>query len=257
MIGVFDSGVGGLGVLRHVRSQLPTADLVYVADHAAAPYGTRSLAEVEERAELCASWLAAQGCRVVTIACNTASAAALHALRRRMPDVDFVGMEPAVKPAAEVTGTGRVGVVATAATFQGELFASVVARFASGVEVLPAACPTWVELVEEGRTRGPEVASEVRRCLKPLLDAGIDTLVLACTHYPALLEAIEAVVGPNVRIIDPAPAVASQTARLARRRGVDTGRGRTELVSTSDRDRLLAAAERMGIVAPARVLALG
>ncbi|SRR5690606_24120721 len=257
MIGVFDSGVGGLGVLRHVRSQLPAADLVYVADHAAAPYGTRSLDRVEERAELCAAWLVEQGCEVVTIACNTASAAALHQLRRRSPQVDFVGMEPAIKPAAEATGTGRVGVVATAATFQGELFASVVARFAAGVEVLTAACPRWVDLVEEGRTSGPEVTAEIRRCLRPMLDAGIDTLVLACTHYPALTGAISAVLGPDVRIIDPAPAVAAQTARLARRRGIHSGRSRTELVSTGDRDRLLAAAERLGIVAPARLLALG
>lgn len=257
MIGVFDSGVGGLGVLRHVRSLLPTADLIYVADHAAAPYGTRTLAEVEKRAELCASYLIEQGCEVVTIACNTASAAALHELRRRLPDVDFVGMEPAVKPAAEASHSGRVGVVATAATFQGELFASVVARFAAGVEVFTAACPSWVELVEEGRTSGPEVVAEVRRCLEPLIDAGIDTLVLACTHYPALAEAITAVLGPQVRMIDPAPAVAAQTARVARRRRVDTGRSRTELVSTGDRDRLLSAAERLGIVAPASLLALG
>src|SRR5690606_39909557 len=107
MVGVFDSAVVGLRVLRHVRSQLPAADLVYVADHAAAPYGTRSLARVEERAELCASWLVEQGCEVVTLACNTASAAALHQLRRRWHQLDFVGMEPAIKPPAEATGTGR------------------------------------------------------------------------------------------------------------------------------------------------------
>lgn len=257
MIGVFDSGVGGLGVLRHLRDLLPGADLLYVADHAAAPYGTRSLAQVEERAFRVASWLVERGCRVVTIACNTASAAALHALRQSLPDVQFVGMEPAVKPAAESTGTGRVGVVATAATFQGELFASVVARFAGGVEVITAACPRWVEFVEEGRTTGPEVIAEVHQCLEPMIEAGIDTLVLACTHYPALIDSIAAVLGPAVRIIDPAPAVAAQTARLARRCGVSAGTGRIELVSTGDRDRLVAMAERMGIVAPASLLALG
>src|SRR5690554_907717 len=124
MIGIFDSGVGGLGVLGEIRRLLPTADLAYVADHAAAPYGIRSLAEVEERSRLMATWLESQGSRVITSACNTASAAALQRLRREYPDLVFVGMEPAVKPAASLTGSGRVGVVATSATFQGELFAS-------------------------------------------------------------------------------------------------------------------------------------
>src|SRR5690606_10475831 len=173
MIGVFDSGVGGLGILVEIRRLLPQADLVYVADQAAAPYGQRSLDEVADRSRRMVVWLKEQGCQVITIACNTASAAALHRLRDDFADLTFVGMEPALKPASTATKTGRVGVVATAATFQGELFASVVDRFGRGVEVRTAACPTWVDLVEAGVT-DHRAEDAVRACLRPLVEAGID-----------------------------------------------------------------------------------
>lgn len=257
MIGIFDSGVGGLGVLAEVRRLLPTADIAYVADHAAAPYGVRTLQEVEERARIVAGWLASLGAGVVTLACNTASAAALHPLRRDNPALSFVGMEPAVKPAAELTGSGRVGVVATAATFQGELFASVMSRFASGIDVVKAACPRWVELVESGKTAGPEVEAEVRRCLQPMIDDGIDVLVLGCTHYPALTETITAVLGPSVRVIDPSPAVGRQTATVATDTGCHEGRGATRLVSTGEPEALSAAARRLGIETTPSLLPLG
>ncbi len=255
MIGVFDSGVGGLGVLAEIRRLLPHSDLIYVADHDAAPYGVRSLEEVRARAETVARWMIEEGCDVVTIACNTASAAALHHLRALHPHVAFVGMEPAMKPAATSSRSGVVGVVATSATFQGELFASVVNRFARDVEVVTAACPRWVELVEEGVTEGPEALAEVERCLKPMIEAGVDVVVLACTHYPALWKPITTVLGPGVRLIDPAPAVARQTARLAepRHRG---GTGRTSLLSTGDPDALASAADRLGVAGDAGLLPL-
>lgn len=234
MIGVFDSGVGGLGILEEIRRLLPTADILYVADHAAAPYGPRHLTEVRERSEKVAAWLLAQGSTIVTIACNTASAAALESLRRLYPGVMFVGMEPALKPAAELTAAGRVGVVATSATFQGELFATVLDRFASGVTVHTAACPAWVELVEAGVTSGPAARAEVERCLSPLREAGIDVLVLACTHYPRLRSVISEVLGEDITIIDPAPAVARQTARLATAHGMTGGDGTNEFLSTGD-----------------------
>lgn len=256
MIGVFDSGVGGLGVLAEIRRLLPAADLVYIADQAAAPYGPRSLAEVEARSRLMAAWLEAAGCHIVTIACNTASAAALHALRRDHPGLAFVGMEPAMKPASRITDRGRVGVVATAATFQGELFASVIDRFAAGLEVITAACPRWVELVEAGVADGPEAEFEVRRCLQPMLRAEVDVLVLACTHYPALLATISRVMGSHVEVIDPGPAVARQTARLAVERNSAGGRARTELASTGDTPALMAAARRRGIDATPALLPL-
>ena len=244
MIGVFDSGVGGLGILAEIRRLLPTADLVYLADHSHAPYGVRSLDEVNLRCEEVVEWMIGRGCSVIVIACNTASAAALHSLRRRHAEIAFVGMEPALKPAVQTTGTGRVGVVATAATFQGELFASVVDRFAAGVQVVTAACPRWVELVERGNLSGPNVAAEVRQCLEPLLTASVDVVVLACTHYPALTPVISEVMGPSVEIIDPAPAVARQTARIA---GRERGAGTTELVTTGNLASLTAAVGRRGI----------
>lgn len=252
MIGVFDSGVGGLGVLSHLRRLAPSVDLVYVADHSHAPYGPKTLAEVAARSEAIAGWLIEQGCDVVTIACNTASAAALHRLRATYPGTLFVGMEPAIKPAAATTGTGNVGVVATAATFQGELFASVMERYGSEVEVVTAACPTWVDLVETGRTDGPDTEFQVRRCLEPMLRAGVDVIVLACTHYPALIPVIARVMGPGVEIIDPAPAVARQAARLGGPKGA--GSGRTRLVSTADPAALATAMDRLGIEGPPGLL---
>lgn len=256
MIGVFDSGIGGLGVFSEVRRLLPEADLVYVADHSHAPYGVRSLEELRQRCEDVSGWLTASGCRVVTLACNTASAAALHPLRRRHPATAFVGMEPALKPAVERTGTGKVGVVATAATFQGELFASVVDRFATGVEVVTAACPRWVELVEAGAVSGREARREVEGCLAPMVEAGIDVLVLACTHYPALTGLIADVLGPGVRIIDPAPAVARQTARVAAKSLAAHGAGTTRLFTTGNVARLEWAAERAGVNGPVSLLPL-
>lgn len=257
MIGIFDSGVGGLGVLTALRRLVPDADLVYVADHAFAPYGNRSLAEVEERSRLMTARLEELGCRVVTVACNTASAGALHPLRRAYPHLAFVGMEPAVKPAAELTSSGRVGVVATAATFQGELFASVMSRYGSGLEVTTAACPRWVELVEEGTIDGPEAEEEVRRCLQPMLERGIDVLVLGCTHYPALQPLMARVLGPAVRIIDPSPAVARQAALVATRAGCHQGTGSLRLLSTGDETALSVAAHRFGLATSPALLPWG
>lgn len=257
MIGVFDSGVGGLSILAEIRRLLPRADLAYVADHAGAPYGVRSLAEVEQRSRIVADWLIDRGSQIVTIACNTASAAALHPLRAAHPDVAFVGMEPAMKPASQTTRRRKVGVVATAATFQGTLFSSVADRFAAGVEVLTAACPRWVELVEAGQTEGAEVEQAVRECLAPMIEAGIDVLVLACTHYPALTRTMIRVLGPTVTLIDPGPAVARQAARQAEDRGVHSGSGITEIMSTGDMAPLVAMARRLGIDATPALLPLG
>lgn len=255
-IGVFDSGVGGLGVAAAIRHELPDADLVYVADHERAPYGPLTPDEVRARCGVIVDWFEDRDCPLVTVACNTASAAALHHLRQGHPDTVFVGMEPAVKPAAESTISGRVGVVATEATFQGELFGAVVDRFAAGVEVVTAACPEWVRLVESGITTGPEAEAAVDDCLGGMLGAGVDVIVLACTHFPALGAAISAVAGPHVRLIDPAPAVARQTASMAARLRVDRGGATTTLLSTADPRRLAAAAGRSGFRSEAALLRL-
>jgi glutamate racemase len=161
-----------------------------------------------------------QNAKLIVVACNTASAAALHYLRDTFPDVSFVGMEPAVKPAAEYTRSGMVGVLATPATFQGALYASVLERFANGVQVLQDTCPGLVGQIEMGNLDGGETHAILEKALRPMLDRGIDTVVLGCTHYPFVIPLIEQIVGENVRVIDPAPAVAKQAKRLLAAGGI-------------------------------------
>ena len=213
MIGVFDSGLGGLSVVREVLRLDPSAAIAYLGDRAWAPYGERTLADVRSRSEQVAAHLLGLGADSVVIACNTASAAALVHLRELHPGEVFVGMEPAVKPAAALTKSGIIGVLATPATFQGELYASVVDRFATDVEVIDAPCPGWMELVEDP-PEGSVIRATIERTLEPLLGRGVDVLVLGCTHYPFLRSHIEAV-APRVSIVDPGEAVARQVIRTA------------------------------------------
>jgi glutamate racemase len=175
-IGIFDSGVGGLSVLREIRAILPAEDLLYFADQAHVPYGPRALSEVRAFSQEIAHFLIDQGSKIIVVACNTASAAALKYLRVTFPRTPFVGMEPAVKPAAAASSNRIIGVIATEATFQGELFASVVERFAQGVRVLTQTCPGLVEMIEAGDLDGPEVTSLLRKRLGPLQQEGIDAL---------------------------------------------------------------------------------
>ena len=236
VVGVFDSGVGGLSVWREIDALLPHADLLYVADQAHCPYGPRSTKEIRSLAQDITAFLIQQGADVVVVACNTASAAALHHLRDRF-STPVVGMEPAVKPAAEHTHTGHVGVIATPVTFQGVLFASLLERFAQGVAVHTQVCPGLVEQVEAGLLEGEETMALLHGYLDPLVEQGIDTLVLGCTHYPFLRQSIARVVGPGVQIIDPAPAVARQTARVLARTRPESShdrQGRRTLYTTGD-----------------------
>lgn len=219
MIGVFDSGLGGLGVAVEVRRLLPDADIVYVGDRERSPYGKRRLDEVRRFSEEVTAHLISRGCDTIVVACNTASAAALHHLRRAYPATTFVGMEPAVKPAAAASTTGVIAVLATAATFQSELFDSVVDRFATGVQVIRHVCDNWVAAVEAGLFDDDSTRETVARDLAPLLEQNVDALVLGCTHYPFLRHLIEEVAGPSISIIDPAQAVARQTARVASSHG--------------------------------------
>jgi glutamate racemase len=203
-IGIFDSGVGGLSVLRQLTGLLPEHSIIYLADQAHVPYGPRTLEEVQAFSFEITRWLLMQHCGEIIVACNTASAAALHKLRKAYPNIPFVGMEPAVKPAAEQTHTGVVGVIATPATFQGELYASVVERFASGVTVLEDTCPGLVEQIEAGNLEGDETRRILEKALFPMLEKGIDTIVMGCTHFPFVIPLIQQITGPNVRVIDPA-----------------------------------------------------
>jgi glutamate racemase len=218
-IGIFDSGIGGLSVWREIARQLPHEDTIYFADQIHIPYGPRSLQNVRLFAETISRYLLDRGCKIVVVACNTASAAALKHLRATFPDVPFVGMEPAVKPAAETTHTGVVGVLATPATFQGELFASVVERFANGVRLINQVCPGLVEQIEAGELNSPATLTLLERCLASIRAANADTIVLGCTHYPFVIEAIRRL-APGATVIDPAPAIARQVDRVLKERGL-------------------------------------
>ncbi len=216
-IAIFDSGIGGTGVLHEVRERAPCADIVYLADHGFGPYGERTLEEVRERTALIARYLRSTGVELIVIACNSASAAALHHLRETVQDVVFVGMEPAVKPAAHKTRTGTVAVMATGATFQGELFKSLVGRFSDDVEIFEQACPGLAKAIEDGSSTD-ELLDEFMPLVK---DSGADIVVLGCTHYPLIADEIASRLSDAVTLIDPAPAVASQVLAVAHDREID------------------------------------
>jgi glutamate racemase len=213
-IGMLDSGVGGFSVLREVRTLLPHEPILYFADEGHLPYGPRSREQIRTFVDAIARFLREQGCDLIVIACNTANAAALHDLRDRMPDFPIVGMEPAVKPAAEHTRSGVIGVLSTKVTNQSELFASVVDRFAQHVHVEARVCPDFVLLVERGAPHNAESARIIAENLESLKTSGADQIVLACTHFPFLTDQIQAYFGPDTTIIDPAPAVARQVKRV-------------------------------------------
>jgi glutamate racemase len=219
-IGVFDSGVGGISVLRAIREQMPEEPIIYFGDQGHVPYGSRSMEQIQKFSEGITRFLLGQGAKIIVVACNTASAAALKYLREKFPNIPFVGMEPAVKPAAEHTQTGRVGVLATPATFQGALYASVVERFANAVELYQDTCPGLVQQIEQGNLDGEETRRILEKALLPMLEQNIDTVVLGCTHYPLVIPLIQRIVGVDVRVIDPAPAVAKQARRLLEARGM-------------------------------------
>jgi len=241
-IGIFDSGVGGLSVLKAIRQQVPDETLIYLADQAHVPYGPRPLEEVRAFAVSITRHLLTQGAKIIVVACNAASAAALQVLRQTFPDVPFVGMEPAVKPAAERTQSGVVGVLATPATFQGALYASVVERFAQEVTLLQHTCPGLVAQIEAGQLDAPQTRRILEDALLPMLSLGIDTVVLGCTHYPFVIPLIENIAGPGVRVIDPAPAVARQVGRVLEARGLLRGSelpgDRIHFFTTGDAGRL-------------------
>lgn len=219
-IGLFDSGIGGLSVLKAIQQALPKERLLYFGDNAHIPYGDRTLREIRSFSAGITRALLGKGCKMIVIACNTASAAGLKVLREAYPHTLFVGMEPALKPAAERSRSKVVGVIATTATFQGELFASVMERFARDVQVLERPCPGLVKAIEAGELESASTEIMLRGWLEPMLAQGMDQLVLACTHYPFVRPLIERICGPIVEIIDPAPAVAKQVERLLEQQGL-------------------------------------
>jgi glutamate racemase len=236
-IGILDSGVGGLSVLRHIRALLPAEDLIYVADQAHVPYGARPAGQIRELSEGLTRFLLAQGAKLVVVACNTASAAALDTLRAIFTDLPIVGMEPAVKPGAVQTRQGRIGILATEGTFGSHRYADLMARYAQGIVAYEDPCAGLVAEIEAGRVDGQTSEIILRQALAPMLAAGVDTFVLGCTHYPFALSTIRRLVGPEATIIDPAPAVARQVNRVLAQRGLIADRtrpGRTTLYTSAD-----------------------
>lgn len=216
-VGVFDSGVGGLSVLRALHRQLPGARLVYVADSGWAPYGERSRDYVLERSRRVTDFLRAQGARVIVVACNTATAAASHWLRAHYADTCFVGVEPGLKPAVTASRNHVVGVMATQGTLRSEKFEALRRPLAEQARIVLQPCPGLAGAIEHGDPQAADVLELVRRYCAPLREAGVDTVVLGCTHYPFAAAAIQRELGPSVLLIDTADAVARHTVTQVRR----------------------------------------
>ena len=219
-VGFFDSGVGGRCVLDAFQRLCPLEKTVYLADTEHCPYGNRPPEEVVRLAEACVRRLLGRGCKMIVVACNTATAAAIDVLRAEYPDIPFVGMEPALKPAALTTRSGVIGVLATAGTLRGRLYGETKARFAKDVKVVTAVADEFVRLVERGETSGPEVERIVRERVEPLLEAGADRIVLGCTHFPHLKPVIEQVCAGRAEVVDSSEAVARQARRILASRGL-------------------------------------
>ncbi|WP_433693989.1 glutamate racemase [Herbaspirillum seropedicae] len=219
-IGIFDSGIGGLSVLRHIHAALPREQLLYFADSGYAPYGDKTEAQIVERSLAIASFLLEQRVKALVVACNTATAAAIQAIRTRWPQLLVVGIEPGLKPAAQLTRSRTVGVLATRSTLASQRFALLQAQMQAQYQVryLPQACVGLVDLIEKGELHSPATVQLLERYLAPLLEQGADTLVLGCTHYPFVRPAIESVckslVGETPDIIDTGQAVTRQLQRL-------------------------------------------
>ena len=212
-VGIFDSGVGGLSVAREIRERLPSESLLYLADTAFCPYGGRPLDEIRVRSVGAVAELVRHGVKTVVVACNTATGAALELLRAEFA-LPIIGLEPAVKPAVASSATRRVGVMATAATLQSERFQRLVDAFARNVQLVAQPCPGLVEIVEAGETDTERASVTLRTLLAPFRAAEVDTVVLGCTHYPFLRDAVAAIMGPSVRVVDSGRAVARQLERV-------------------------------------------
>lgn len=214
-IGIFDSGLGGLTVWKEIRRQLPNEDVVYYADSGHCPYGHKSPDEIISLARNIVDGFLSVGCKLVVVACNTATAAAIEPLRQSY-DMPFVGMEPAIKQAALHTKTGRVGVLATKGTFDGRLYKSTSEKYASDLDVMVQIGDGLVELVESNQYDTPKSLPLLRKYIVPMIEHGVDQIVLGCTHYPFFKSQIAKIAGPAVNVIDPAPAVAKRVADLLR-----------------------------------------
>ena len=238
-IGVFDSGVGGLSVLHELRELLPNEDIIYVADQAFAPYGKQTKSEIQKRSTSISEWLIAQGCKLIVVACNTATTNAIAQLRESF-SVPFVGIEPAIKPAALGSKTGAIGVLATEGTLSSQLFQTTAQDHAKDIEVISQIGHGLVELVESGKATSLDAETQLLNDLTPMLEKPIDHLVLGCTHYPFLRETLGRILPESVTIVDCSKAVAKQTHRLLdQHQLLQTGKGNITYFSTQNPDKAL------------------
>ena len=227
-IGIFDSGLGGISVWQALHDALPEESLIYLGDGARCPYGARTLEEVRDFTFEAVERLLSEGCKMIVLACNTATAVAIKELRECYPNTPFVGLEPAVKPAALTTKSGVIGVLATKRSLEGDHFRRAEEKYGAEVRILKAVGEGFVEAVENNEEQSPETETLVRRVVEPLVEQGVDKLVLGCTHYPFLRSVIARVVGDGVEIIDSSEAVARRVANLLDENGIRAEAGVAE-----------------------------
>lgn len=235
-IGIFDSGLGGLSVAAAVQAELPHEQICYVADSRFCPYGERSPVEIRWRSGLVADALIQRGAKLLIVACNTATAVALEDLRARL-SVPVIGLEPALKPAVALSATGRIGILVTTRTAASSRLKDLIDRFGADATVHVVPAPGLVDLVERGLTDGPLVERHLRPLVEPLLTQGVDTIVLGCTHYPALHRAITAIAGEGVRLVDSGAAIGRRAAKLLAANSTSqswVAPGELELLTTGD-----------------------
>ncbi len=238
-VGIFDSGVGGLSVAAEIRRALPAEHLLYVADTAYCPYGDRPDAEVRERALAVGRHLEQAGAKLLVAACNTATGAALERLREALA-IPVVGLEPAVKTGAAITQNRKVGVMATSGTLRSDRFARLVRTHARGVEVVAQPCPGLADLIEEGHLEGERLASRLEELTRPLRQAGVDTVVLGCTHYAFVRAPLARALGTRVELVDSAPAIARRTGQLLKEGGLlaPPGSGSLRVLTTAEPEKV-------------------
>jgi glutamate racemase len=241
VIGVIDSGVGGLSVLREIRDQLPDQDLIYIGDTAWCPYGNKSFPAICERTFTLTDFLMSRGAGVIVVACNSATIVAIQALRAHYP-LPFIGMEPGVKPAAAMTRTGTIGVLATEASLSGQKFHHLVDQHARDLQVITQPCPRFVELVEKGILAGSEVDEAIETYTTEMLAANADVFILGCSHYPFLLPALKNKLPTHIRFIDTGEAIAR---RVSSHSLTPSTNPITEILTTGNRDQMKAMVEKL------------
>ncbi len=240
-IGIFDSGIGGLNILKKIREEYSSFDYIYVADQTHIPYGLKSKEEVKSFSENITNYLINKRCKIIIIACNTATSASLEYLRNKFPDIFFIGIEPALKPAVSISETDKIGILATQTTLKGNFYNSLVEKFGKQAELFEDSCIGLVEEIEKGDFNSSKIQNILKESLQPMIDKNIDSVVLGCTHYPFVKNEIQNIVGKKVAIIDPTNAVVKQFGRILDKNfsKVDLfQKGKLEIYTTGDKNKM-------------------